>query len=49
MRVLKKKVMEGELNIKYDESEDIIEVYDDIYWVFVKAKGVIYFYIFTYI
>ena len=28
MRVLKKKVMEGELNIKYDESEDIIEVYD---------------------
>jgi hypothetical protein len=28
MRVLKKKVMEGEINIKYDESEDIIETFD---------------------
>ena len=28
MRVLKKKVLEGEINIKYDESEDIIETFD---------------------
>ena len=28
MRILKKKVLEGEINIKYDESQDIIEVYD---------------------
>ena len=28
MRVLKKKVLEGEINIKYDESEDIIETLD---------------------
>jgi hypothetical protein len=28
MNVLKKKVLEGEINIKYDESEDIIEVFD---------------------
>ena len=28
MRVLKKKVMEGEINLKYDESEDIIETFD---------------------
>lgn len=28
MRVLKKKVIEGEINIKYDESEDIIEVFE---------------------
>ena len=28
MLVLKKKVLEGEINIKYDESEDIIEIFD---------------------
>ena len=28
MRVLKRKVLEGEINIKYDESEDIIETFD---------------------
>ena len=28
MKVLKKKVLEGEINLKYDESEDIIEVLD---------------------
>jgi len=28
MRVLKKKVLEGEINVKYDESEDIIETFD---------------------
>jgi hypothetical protein len=28
MKILKKKVLEGEINIKYDESEDIIEIYD---------------------
>lgn len=28
MRILKKKVLEGELSIKYDEAEDIIEVFD---------------------
>ena len=28
MKILKKKVIEGEINIKYDESEDIIEVFD---------------------
>lgn len=28
MKVLKKKVLEGEINIKYDEAEDIIEVFD---------------------
>ena len=28
MKVLKKKVLEGEINVKYDESEDIIETFD---------------------
>ena len=28
MKILKKKVLEGEINVKYDESEDIIEVID---------------------
>ena len=28
MKILKKKVLEGEINVKYDESEDIIEVLD---------------------
>ena len=28
MKILKKKVLEGEINVKYDEAEDIIEVID---------------------
>ena len=28
MKILKKKVLQGEINIKYDESEDIVEVFD---------------------
>jgi len=28
MKVLKKKVLAGEINVKYDESEDIIETFD---------------------
>ena len=28
MRILKRKVLEGEINIKYDEAEDIIEIFD---------------------
>ena len=28
MKVIKKKVLEGEINIKYDEATDILEVFD---------------------
>ena len=28
MKIMKKKVLEGEINIKYDESQDIVEVFD---------------------
>ena len=28
MKILKKKVLQGEINIKYDESQDIVEVFD---------------------
>ena len=28
MRILKRKVLEGEINIKYDEAEDVIETFD---------------------
>ena len=28
LKILKKKVLQGEINIKYDESDDIIEVFD---------------------